>query len=264
MNHPTAIVDVNKRSVPLSRLVRVETRKMVNTRSGRWLILAVGLVTMMIVAAMTALGIGYDEPIELQYFFAGTSWALAMLVPLLGIMTVTSEWGQRTSLTTFVLEPRRGRVIAAKFLAGLSVSIISLAVVAGLSFAAYGLQMGALGDQPAWSLDISFIAGWALGLLAGFCLGFAFGMLVPNTAAAIVLFFVFRYIISNAMEILSFVWEPFADVLPWIDLSRALDQLTGGATMDTADWLHLASASWWWILLPLGLGSFLLLRREVK
>ena len=47
---------------------------------------------------------------------------------MLGILLVTSEWGQRTGMVTFTLEPHRGKVIAAKVVAALVLGL--LAVVA--------------------------------------------------------------------------------------------------------------------------------------
>ena len=44
---------------------------------------------------------------------------LGYFLPVLLILMVTSEWSQRTGLTTFTLEPHRGRVVGAKFVAGL-------------------------------------------------------------------------------------------------------------------------------------------------
>ena len=40
---------------------------------------------------------------------------MGILLPVLGILLVTSEWSQRTAMVTFTLEPSRSRVIAAKF-----------------------------------------------------------------------------------------------------------------------------------------------------
>ena len=39
---------------------------------------------------------------------------LTILLPVVSILTLTSEWSQRTALTTFTQEPRRMRVINAK------------------------------------------------------------------------------------------------------------------------------------------------------
>ena len=52
--------------------------------------------------------------------FLGVSGAvLGYFLPILIIMLVTSEVSQRTGLVTFTLEPRRSRVVVAKFIGGL-------------------------------------------------------------------------------------------------------------------------------------------------
>src|SRR5205807_479430 len=43
---------------------------------------------------------------------------MAVLLPVVSILLVTSEWSQRTALQTFVMTPRRGRIAAAKLAAG--------------------------------------------------------------------------------------------------------------------------------------------------
>ena len=45
-----------------------------------------------------------------------------ILLPVLGIMSVTSEWSQRTAMVTFTLEPSRSRFLAAKFVGTLIVA----------------------------------------------------------------------------------------------------------------------------------------------
>lgn len=43
-------------------------------------------------------------------------------MPVVGILLVTSEWSQRTAITTFTLVPQHGRVLTAKLLAALVLS----------------------------------------------------------------------------------------------------------------------------------------------
>ena len=43
----------------------------------------------------------------------------AVLLPVLGILLVTSEWSQRTGLITFALVPVRSRILGAKLIASL-------------------------------------------------------------------------------------------------------------------------------------------------
>ncbi|HEX6620771.1 MAG TPA: hypothetical protein VF024_13980, partial [Solirubrobacteraceae bacterium] len=62
-----------------------------------------------------------------------------------GILLISSEWSQRTGLTTFALVPRRLRVVAAKLLASVVLSLVALALcivvaIAGTAVAAPGLD----------------------------------------------------------------------------------------------------------------------------
>ena len=52
----------------------------------------------------------------------------SVLLPIVGILLVSSEWSQRTGMVTFALVPRRGRVIAAKLLASVVLSLVALAL----------------------------------------------------------------------------------------------------------------------------------------
>jgi hypothetical protein len=53
---------------------------------------------------------------------------IGILLPILGILSVTSEWSQRTTLLTFALVPRRERVTAAKALAACLLGALGLVV----------------------------------------------------------------------------------------------------------------------------------------
>ena len=48
--------------------------------------------------------------------FRSTAEIMSLILPVLGILLVTSEWSQRTGLTTFALVPQRERVIVAKLI----------------------------------------------------------------------------------------------------------------------------------------------------
>jgi ABC-2 type transport system permease protein len=48
------------------------------------------------------------------------------------MLAMTAEWSQRTAMTTFTQEPRRGRVLAAKILTGQAICLAG----AGLAFLA--------------------------------------------------------------------------------------------------------------------------------
>ena len=68
-----------------------------------------------------------DEPMQFGDFVGAAAFLTSFLLPVLGIMLVTTEWSQRTAMVTFALEPRRPLVIAAKALVGV---LLTLATVA--------------------------------------------------------------------------------------------------------------------------------------
>ena len=105
-------------AVPFGRLIGVELRKMADTRAGTWLLLAIGLITAAIVTIFFFAA--PDEQRTFLNFMGATATPQGFVLPVLGILLVTSEWGQRTTLTTFVLEPSRPKVIAAKVVAAWS------------------------------------------------------------------------------------------------------------------------------------------------
>ena len=107
--------------IPLGRLVRVELRKLTDTRSGKWLLIGIGVITL----AVNAIFYATSDPSERTFFnfMAATNGPQGLLLPVLGILLVTSEWSQRTALVSFTLTPVRSRVLLAKVLGGLLAAV---------------------------------------------------------------------------------------------------------------------------------------------
>jgi hypothetical protein len=89
--------------------------------------------------------------------------------------------------------------------------------------------------------------------------GFAFGMLLMSTPAAIVAYYVLPLLWSAAFALVG----ALADAAPWVDLNSAIAPLYSGNSLSGDDWAHVAAAGTLWVLLPLALGVVRLLRREV-
>ena len=117
---------------PARRIVRVELRKMVDTRAGLWLFIAMGVLT----AAAVALFLIFAPPEELP-FANVVRIALTpqgFLLPMLGILLITSEWAQRTAGHVHPRtqpRPRRARQDAGRPLVGI-VAVALLLAVAGV------------------------------------------------------------------------------------------------------------------------------------
>lgn len=243
--------------VPLSRLVRVELRKLVDTRAGKWLFVAIGVITA--AAVVIFLFAGSKSDLTYNSFVGVTLTPQGFLLPVLGILAITSEWSQRTGLVTFTLEPSRSRVVSAKFIAAVTVAL--LAIVLGLVLAAGGNVLGtALQDGDAsWAFGASGARDILVLQLAGIIQGLAFGMLLMNSAAAISLYFV----LPIAWSILFGLVSALGDAAPWVDLGTAQQPLFDHS-MTGHDWLQLLVASTIWIAVPLGVGTLRLLRSELK
>ncbi len=125
---PTAGIDVNRPGIPFSRLVRVELRKLVDTRAGFWLTASIGVIAAIIMVAMLIANRSTPENLNLGEFFGLMNIPTAIILPILAILLVTGEWSQRTALTTFTLEPRRERVIGAKLIASMITAVAAVAV----------------------------------------------------------------------------------------------------------------------------------------
>jgi ABC-2 type transport system permease protein len=258
------VMDISQtRPVPFARLVKVELRKMVDTRAGFWLLVATGIITALVMIIQVAVAVGQDMGLSYRSFSAGANIPMGIFQPVLGIMSVTSEWGQRTALTTFTLTPNRGRLIAAKFANTLILAVI--AVVLGLALGAVAnAAFGALsGTDPVWNLNLTDAAAFGLLHVLGLATGFAFGALLLNTAGAIVLYFVYSFVLPALFELGAQLIGWFGDLRPWIDFANAQSPLMEGS-VSGEQWAQLGVSSLVWFILPLAVGLRRVLRAEVK
>lgn len=243
--------------VPLSRHVRVELRKLTDTRAGRWLLLAIALLT---VAAVTLfLFFAPQDQLTFNNFVGVTLTPQGLLLPILGILAVTSEWSQRTGLITFTLEPSRLRIVLAKLLAAVILGMAAVALL--LVVAALGNILGASlqGGEGNWAFGLEGLRDVSLLQLTGILQGVTFGLILLNTAAAIVLSFV----LPIAFSLVFYLVAALREIAPWLDLGTAQTPLFDHSTQGD-DWWKLLVTSVWWILLPLVAGAYRVLRSEIK
>ncbi|MFC0532745.1 ABC transporter permease [Phytohabitans kaempferiae] len=249
------VAPVSRPSIP--RLTLVELRKMTDTRAGFWLlaVTALGYLALVVVMFFAA---GPEEQ-TFYGFFQITLIPSGILLPVIGILAVTSEWTQRSALTTFTLVPERERVAAAKLLAGLVLAVAS--VVAGLAFAAVG-NLAAIAFQDAdgsWQLTAGALGSALLFQVINMLMGIAFGMLLMNSALAIVMYF----LLPMVWGILGGLVSALSTAAKWLDLSITSTPLTENA-MSGSDWPKLAASVGLWVVVPLVVGLARLIRREVS
>ena len=249
--------------VPLTRLIGVEVRKMVDTRAGRWLLISTGLVTALVLVIQLWVVVAQDISVDFADFMVAMNTPMGVFLPILGIMAVTSEFGQRTALVTFTQVPSRMKVYAAKFVATLGLAVV--AVVLGLLLAtAANLLYGVLeGIDPVWGVGAGDVGRYFLLHAIGLATGFAFGTLFLNTAVAIVLYFVYSFVLPGLFAFGAAVIGWFRDLQPWIDFNAAQQPLIEGG-VSGEEWAHLAVSGLLWLVLPLVVGLWRVLRAEVK
>jgi ABC-2 type transport system permease protein len=262
---PTApTLDVSGTSgVPLGRLIAVELRKMADTRAGRWLLISIASLTALVLAIYLAVIISNDLRVDFRDFMIAMNTPMGILLPVLGIMSVTSEWSQRTAVVTFTLEPSRSRLILAKFTSTMLIAVVAVLIGLALSVAA-NLLYGALsGNAVLWDIGPLDVVFYFLLHAIGMATGFAFGTLFLNTAVAIVIYFVYSFVLPGLFQIGAQLMSWFADIQPWIDFAAAQNPLIAG-DVDGEQWAHLGVSGFIWLVLPLAVGLWRVLRAEVK
>jgi ABC-2 type transport system permease protein len=231
------------------RLTLVELRKMVDTRAGFWLQLLVAVITLAAVVVVCVVADTDDATFQDLFTVAMTPGAV--LLPIVGILLVSSEWSQRTALITFTLVPRRMRVMGAKVAAGLSLGVILLA----LSLLVAAVATLVTGGE--WTLGADIFGQIALLVLTAMVTGIAFGALFLSSAPAIVLSFVLPLGWAAVGSI--HVLEPAAR---WLDGTRSLSPLTEHLLSST-EWARAGTTLALWMVLPLAIGLWRILRDEV-
>lgn len=248
--------------IPTARIVNVELRKMFDTRSGFWLLVGIGVLS--VIATGAVIVVAPDSAITYRRFVTAVDLPMSVILPMIAILAVTSEWSQRTGLTTFTLVPSRGRVIGAKGIATALVGVASMALA--LAAGAIGNLVGsALADvEPVWDMPLSSVPQIVLGNLIGMSIGFTLGVVLRSSAAAIVGFFTLSFVLAGVLQLLALAQQWFLDAQPWLDWNYTQEKLFDGATNTGQEWAMLGSTTTIWILVPLAIGLLLLRRSDVK
>ena len=247
--------------IPLGRLVGVELRKLVDTRSGRWLLIAQAIL-ITVAMAVRSIIVGVEgESISLWNYAWLAGSVMAFLLPVMGIMSITTEWSQRAAMTTFTLEPRRTRVVAAKLAAVVVTSIVAVAVAIVIGVAASAVA-AAVGIDVTWSTDLHLLVSFAVAHVLGLLVGFAFGAMCLNTPGGLVGLLAYHSVVPALLEVGTQQFGWFARLRPSIDFGAVLVDLSenGFAAVQAG---HVVTATALWVGVPLTIGVRRLLRAEI-
>lgn len=244
----------------LATLTRVELRKAYDTRAGFWLLATIAAITLLILVLSVLVFKESDQRFEIlvQIMQVPTGF----LLPVVGILLVTSEWSQRSALTTFTLTPNRWRIVAAKALALVLLTITAIAI----TYVGAAIGTGLTGPPEAWEGAFSNVHNVLAVQLAGSFVGFGFALLFLNSPLAIVLYFV-----------LPTVWMILVNTVPgldgvadWLDFNSTSSNLLpatddgSGSGVSGEDWAQFGTSLLMWLVLPLSVGLRRLSRAEVK
>ena len=244
--------------VRFGNLVKAESRKYVNTRAA--LVLSIFTAA---VLAMITIGVIATYPdlakiatgTDLQFLLLGVT---SILTAVIVILPVTSEWTQRGVLTTFVVEPRRERVVAAKALVMLGV-VLTVWLAIQLSWAVFNAAGAAThGLEASWEVHWVRWFGSIEFLLLNATVAFALALLLRNTALTVTVFVA----APVAVGALSQFGELPAKVAAWLrtpgaSLETILAAQKGGQIPDATLWGQFTVGIIVWIVVPLIIGLWL-------
>lgn len=257
-------IDTTRPGVPLVRLIKVELRKMFNTRSGFWLMMSIAIVALIAtIAVVLVQTLNDNADVTYGAYGSAVGFPMAILLPIIAILAVTSEWSQRTGLITFTLVPNRAHIIWAKALSAVIVGVVSM--ILALVIGAVGNVVGSTiaGDDMVWDLTVGDFFLILLSNVLGLLIGFMLGVLIRNSAAAIVGYFVYSLVLPGLLTLLGEFVGWFKDLLPWIDFNTASTRLFEGG-LSGEEWAQLGTSGMLWLVIPLTLGVLAVMRSEVK
>ena len=258
--------------IPFGRLLKVEFRKSWDTRAGFWLLFSIGglvLVAELIAAIVRGIH-DHEHPL---YVAAGNGmqWGdfatvagvvTELLLPVLGILLVTGEWSQRTGMVTFTMEPRRSMVIWSKALVGVLLSLATVVFVV-LAGAVFNALYGAIAGHIDWSFSVKGLIGFFIAQVLAMLTGFAFACLCLSSPASIVVYVALRFVVPTLIAIGENLMSWFNSFGPWIDFQNAQTPLYDWS-FTGKEWGQLIVSGLIWLVLPLVIGVWHILRAEVK
>lgn len=263
-------LDTDPRLRPLARamavrgptwwtVLRLELRKALDTRASRAVLVAVLVLALGALAyeLLDARAAAAADPSAVSYatYAARAFDGVALLLPVVGVLATTSEWSQRTALSTFTLVPRRGRVLAAEVVAALLVVLAASLVTAALAVGGTVLGSWWAGVPTSFDGGVDAVVGGLTTTLLLTLTGAGLGALAGTTVTGLVAFYVLPLGAAVAAP------RVLGDAAPWVDAHGAFADL---AERSVTSWPQVATALALWVVLPLAAGAARSLRREVS
>jgi ABC-2 type transport system permease protein len=186
------------------KLLASELLKLRTTRVPYVLLALTMLASGLVTAAIVGSGEADADQDDRALAIAQGAGFWSMLATVLGILVVTNEYRHGTIMTTFLAEPRRVRVLAAKLATALIGGAV-LALVALVATAAVALPWLSITDQslPLDGQALEAAGRMALAFALSAALGAAVGAIIQNQVGTIITVFVWFLIIESIIGVVS-------------------------------------------------------------
>lgn len=247
--------------IPMSRVTRVELRKMFDTRSGFWLIASIAIAALL--STVATILFAPDSDLTYYTFAKAIGFPMTVILPIIAVLSITGEWSQRSGLTTFTLVPHRNRVILAKVVASVVVGAAAMLVALVVGVAGNLAGTAIAGTDLVWDVSFVHFLDIVLGSLLCLLTGTMLGIMFRSSPVALVAYFVYALLVPTVSGYLAASQAGYADVQPWVDLNYAQSFLFEG-TLSGDQWAHLAVAVVIWLVLPALVALRLVRTSEVK
>jgi ABC-type transport system involved in multi-copper enzyme maturation permease subunit len=220
-------------------LLRSEWLKLWTTRT-TWVMLGIGLLGEALFAGLYP-GLAPLSDVEEQLGKGEIATGVGLLMVLmlvLGVLTVTTEFRHGTSSSTFLASPKRYPALLAKLGAALLVGLLAglafVVVNGGLSLS---LIAGRGGDLPAGGDLASIYAGVVVSFALLSAFGFGVGAIVRNQVGAIIAAIAFFFVLSPLPELLPgsigeyFPAQALGSLHGHVEGDGTLGQISGGLVL---------------------------------
>jgi ABC-2 type transport system permease protein len=249
--------------IPLLRLTQVELRKMFDTRSGFWLLASI-LITALL-ATLAVILFAADGELTYSTFLTAIAFPMSIILPLIAILSITSEWSQRSGLTTFTLVPHRSRVILAKAIASVTVGVLAMLLAFPIGALGNLANAATTGGGLVWDVDLLDGTYLVLGNVLSLLIGFMLGVLIRASTPAIVAYFIYSFVLPGGFLLLANSQDWFRTLQPWTDVTYAQSPLYAmNGPLTGEQWANIGFTGVIWLVIPLIIGLRFVVRSEVK
>jgi ABC-2 type transport system permease protein len=224
----------------ISRATALELRTSIRSRSRRWLLIASGVVGLLSAGLVASTGSAQDHTFAVISFY--TQSAISLPLPLVSVLLVTQEFGQRASSATFGLGMSLRAIIVAKLLAS---------AVIGVAGAGYGVLISLVAtsaaapaaDQGRWDAIGLIILGSVLVQLIAQLSGAGWGLLLRSSSLAIAA----DVVVPLGLWIVTGSVPALQGVQAWLAPFSSVRNLLSGH-MDAERWAHVGVIALVWVV----------------